>query len=120
MQTHIKIKRISILSAVKIGSIVSFIIGLILGMSWAVIMVFFSSMIGMMMSRPASGLGISALFFVPITFSVLYTIIGASLSYLLALLYNIAAGLFGGVEMEIEMENTAEGKNDTFDIYGVY
>ena len=102
MHARWKLKRIGIWSAMKIGSVISCVFGFITGFIWAVIIVFFSSLISMMMSDQPSGFGFAALLFFPILFAVFYCFLGAVGTFLFVLLYNLAAGLFGGLDMEID------------------
>ena len=102
MHARWKLKRIGILSAVKIGGAISCVFGFITGLIWAVIFVFFSSAVSMMMSGQPSGLGFAALLFFPVLFTVFYGFLGAFGTFLSVLLYNLAAGLLGGLDLEID------------------
>ena len=102
MHVRWKLKRIGILSAVKIGGAISCVFGLITGFIWAVVIVFFSSVVSMMMSGQPSELGFAALLFFPVLFTIFYGFLGAFGTFLSVLLFNLAAGLLGGIDMEID------------------
>ncbi|MBN1295038.1 MAG: hypothetical protein JXB48_24595 [Candidatus Latescibacteria bacterium] len=108
MITQWKLKRIGIWSAIKIGSAVSCVLGFLLGFIWAIIIVFFSSLISIMTSSKLPGFGIPALIIFPIFFSLIYAVLGALGTFLLTLLYNLSAGIFGGIELEIESHSPYE------------
>lgn len=102
MYVHWKLKRIGIMSAVKIGSLIFFAAGLAAGVLWAVIFMFFSSLVNyMMMNEQPPAFGFTALIFLPVMFAAFFTVLGAVLTFLFTLLFNIAAGLFGGLELEV-------------------
>jgi len=102
MHARWKLKRIGILSAVKIGGVISCVFGFITGFICAVIVVFFSSVVSMMMSGQPSGPGFTALIFIPVLFTVFFGFLGAFGTFLYVLLYNLAAGLLGGIDLEID------------------
>ena len=102
MHARLKLKRIGILSAVKIGGAISCVFGFISGLIWAVIVVFFSSVVSMMMSEQPSGIGFATILFFPVLFTVFYGFLGAFGTFLYVLLYNLAAGLLGGLDLEID------------------
>jgi len=97
------VKRIGPGSAFKIGLVVYTIFGLVVG----VFMALFSMMIGSLGSLAGNaapgarmlgfGLGLSSIIIVPI----MYGIIGGIGGAIGALLYNLAAGWVGGIEVDI-------------------
>ena len=103
-----RIQRIGIASAVKIGAVISSAIGFFLGIIWGFSMVFFSAIIGTMLTGETAGFGYAAILFFPLLFAILYGCIGTIVSFLFALVYNLTAGLIGGIELEIEEEDKAE------------
>ncbi|MFC1540904.1 DUF3566 domain-containing protein [Candidatus Latescibacterota bacterium] len=114
MTKKMQLKRIGLLSVVKVGGIVSAVLGFILGTVWGVMMAFFSSVVGTVLSVDAAGAGIAWLIIFPFIFTVLYGALGVVLSFLIALLYNITAGVLGGFEIEVE-----DGEKKVYnDIYG--
>ena len=110
-----RIKRIGIYSAVKINSVVSCVIGFIFGTIWGLGMVFFSSIMGRMLSVNTTGFGLAVLVFFPFIFAVIFGLLGMVFSFLFALLYNLVSGMLGGIEVEIDEEK----KYEYDDIYGV-
>ena len=96
------LKRIGLLSAVKIGSVLSCVIGFIAGAIWALMIVFFSSVINMMMHNQAPSLGLAALIILPVFFAGLYAVLGAIITFLSVLLFNIVTGLLGGLDIEVD------------------
>ncbi len=102
MTKKVKLKRIGLLSAVKIGGIVSAVMGFAVGTVWGIGLAFFSSIIGAAFSMDTSGFGIAWLIISPVMTTLLYGCIGVFFSFLGALVYNIAAGLLGGIELEAE------------------
>lgn len=104
MNAHWKLKRIGLLSAVKIGSVLSCVIGFTAGTIWALVIVFFSSVLNMMMDNQAPALGISALIILPVLFAGLHAVLGAFITFLSVLMFNIAAGLLGGLDIEVDYQ----------------
>ncbi|MFC1551674.1 DUF3566 domain-containing protein [Candidatus Latescibacterota bacterium] len=114
MTKKMKLKRIGLLSAVKIGGTVSAVMGFILGAIWGVVMAFFSSLAGAVFSMDTAGMGAAWLIISPFLSAFLYGILGTILSLLTALVYNIAAGILGGIEVE-----TQDSEKKVYnDIYG--
>ena len=110
-----RIKRIGLITAVKIGGAVSCIMGFILGTLWGLGMAFFSSLMGTMLSMNTTGFGLAALVFFPFLFALIYGVLGMVFSFFFALLYNLVSGILGGIEVEIDEEK----KYEYDDIYGV-
>ena len=104
MEPRWKLRRIGIGSAMKIGAVLFCAIGFIIGMVWGIVLAFFSSLIGVMLDRPAPGMGAATVIVMPFFVAILYGIIGTILSFLVALFYNIAAGIMGGIEFELGFE----------------
>ncbi|MFC1694418.1 hypothetical protein ACFL1R_13045 [Candidatus Latescibacterota bacterium] len=114
-----KLRRISILSAMKIGGVVSGVLGFLFGIILGIVMAFFSSMITMVLDKPAPGMSVLVLLIMPFLSAVFYGILGVFYSFFITLLYNLAAGLLGGFEFEMRYDHKIEHKDDTQDIYGV-
>lgn len=104
MEPAWRLRRIGIRSAMKIGCVLSLALGFIIGTVWGIILAFFSSFIAMMLDRPASGMGASAVIIMPFFGMILYGFLGTMLSFLFSLLYNIASGILGGLEFEMSFE----------------
>jgi len=94
------IKRIDLGSALKIGCIVSVSAGLLFGFIFGIVVSFFSSLIASTVTGHDPGLGAGAIVVFPVFFAVLFGITGSLAFFLVALIYNIAAGMTGGIELE--------------------
>ena len=105
MEAIWRLRRIGIRSAMKIGCVLSCAIGFIIGTIWGIIFGFFSSMIAVLLDRPAPGVGVATVIIMPFFVTVVYYVLGTLLSFLLALLYNLAAGVLGGIEFEMGFES---------------
>ena len=97
-----RIKRISLGSAVKIGGTVSCITGFIFGTLAGFWMVLFSTIIGSLIDTDIFRIGFDTLFFIPLLFALIYGLVGIMFSFLIALLYNLASGILGGVQLEMD------------------
>ena len=104
MNKRWELKRIGLWSAVKIGGTVSAVLGFILGIVWGVVMAFFSSLMGTVFSMNTAGIGFSWLVVLPLLFTCIYGFLGIIFSFLFALLYNLASGILGGVQLEMDDE----------------
>jgi hypothetical protein len=97
------IKRISPGSAFKVGLVVYAFLGLLIGIVVALISMLAGSIIpsGNGIVGPAAfgmGFGLASI----IIFPILYGIIGAVIASIVALLYNLAAGWVGGLEVDLQ------------------
>ena len=96
------IKRFGILSVARINAAISLVIGLILSVLWIV----FTGVTGVARGINSAAIGSAAMngaggLVVIIFVTIIYAIVGFVAGALVALLYNVAAGWFGGIEMEI-------------------
>jgi len=96
------IKRIGPGSAFKVGLVVYAFLGLVIGVFVALFSMLAGSLVpsGNGIVAPAAfgmGFGLASI----IIFPILYGIIGAVVASIVALLYNLAAGVVGGVEVDI-------------------
>jgi len=119
MQAKWKLKRIGILSAMKIAGALSGVIGFVLGTVWGLMIIFFSSLMSMAMSSHVSGFGFSALIIFPILFTIFYSLLGAFIAFLFVVLYNLAAGIWGGIDLEVEYTYQFERKEENTSMYGM-
>ena len=102
-----KVQRIGLLSAAKTGFAVSAFFGLIIGAVWAIVMALFSAVAGSVLDMPAAaGVAVTLLF--PLFFTLFYAGAGTAGALLFALIYNIAAGLIGGIELEVDIEERSD------------
>jgi len=91
------IKRISPGSAFKLGALVYAILGFIVGIPFA----FLGMIVGTATAARYPFIGAGFGFFSLILFPIGYAIVGAILGALTAVIYNLAAGWVGGLEVDI-------------------
>lgn len=87
------VKKIDIMSMAKVEAIICAIFGLILG----IIIALFGGIVGSLSGSSMGGWGVGAIIIVPI----LYGIIGFISGAIGAVIYNLAAGWVGGIEIEL-------------------
>jgi hypothetical protein len=106
------IKRFGVFSVAKMQSLVMFVIGLVIGVIYGLIFMVFGAAITAMApnseSQTAGGIstiviGLVLMIGIPITYAIMGFIIGC----IWALVYNMAAGVVGGIKFELESVNTA-------------
>ena len=90
------IKRFGVLSVAKIFAAVSLVVGLILG----IIFLIFGSVAALFIPGLATGVGAGIIGI--IVMAIGGAIVGFIYGAIVAFIYNLAAGWFGGVEMELE------------------
>ena len=98
------IKRFGVLSAAKLYAVVMAAIGLIIGIPLGLIMMVIGAAV-MSMGRDGAaggGVGIGMGLFYMIGLPIMYGVMGFIFGALGALVYNMAAGFLGGLEMELE------------------
>jgi hypothetical protein len=98
------IKRLGVFSVAKIYSVVMAGIGLLIGIPFGLIMIVFGAAI-MTTGRDSAaggGIGIGMGVFYMVGLPIFYAVIGFIFGAIGALIYNVAAGVIGGVEMELE------------------
>jgi hypothetical protein len=104
------IRRFSVMSVAKMYSLLLFVAGLIIGVIYGLGFMFFGAMISALAPRgegQAAG-GISSIIIglvIMIAFPIFYAIIGFIAGAIGALIYNVAAGVVGGVKFELEGVN---------------
>lgn len=104
--SKLRINKLGIFSFAKMQGVMGFVIGLIIGVIYGVIIIGYSllgaSLVGNDAKLAVGGggvvIGIVAMIGIPITYGILGFIGGA----IGAVVYNIFAGLVGGVEIEVE------------------
>jgi len=104
MEPRWKLRRVGILSAVRIGGLVGCALGFVFGAFWGLVLALFTSVLSTLLDMPVPGFGAVAVFALPIFLTVFYGVAGTVLSFVLALFYNILAGLVGGLEFEMGFE----------------
>jgi len=99
------IKRLGIFSVAKIYSVVMAGIGLLIGIPVGLIMIIFGAAMMSSSGRDSAaggGVGIGIGIFYMIGVPILYGVIGFIFGAIGALIYNMASGVIGGVELELE------------------
>jgi hypothetical protein len=93
------IKRIGPLSCAKLSGLLYAVIGLLLGGVFSL-----AAMAGAFASETADAAGIGAILGVGavIVFPILYGLMGFVATLIAAWLYNVAAGIVGGVEVDVQ------------------
>ncbi|MFL0684533.1 MAG: hypothetical protein ACK4SF_10660 [Algoriphagus aquaeductus] len=91
------IKKIDVGSAAKVYGLTLGILGIVIGLIYALIFSSISSLVGEEIPMAGAGLGVAMLIFIPI----LYGIIGVVFGAVGALVYNFVGNKFGGLEVEI-------------------
>jgi hypothetical protein len=102
----LRIRKLGILSVAKIQAVMMFVIGLLIGILYGLIVIIYSlfgaGIVGGDAALVIGGggvvLGIGLMIGIPIMYGLIGFIAGA----LSALIYNIFAGMVGGIEMEVE------------------
>lgn len=90
------VKRVGIISVAKVMAIISALIGLIIGIIFALVVGVFGSISGMPMW--IHGLGVAAIIVFPLMLAIGGFIHGA----VIAFIYNLAARLIGGIDLEFQ------------------
>ena len=110
MHTKWRLKRIGIWSAIKICGTISGVFGLITGIIWGFMLAFLSLIIGHLYSLETAGIAFAALVLFPFLFTVFYGFLGIIFTFIVILIFNLAAGIFGGVQIEIDEEKICKYK----------
>lgn len=98
---QITITRLGVLSVAKILGAICAVFGLIIGVLYGLSIMIFGAAMSSISADAAGGaivLGLLTMIFSPI----IYGIIGFVGGAIEALIYNVAAGIAGGIEMEVE------------------
>ncbi len=101
------IRRFSVLSVAKIQGLLMFVIGLIIGVIYGLIFMIFGAAMAALLpqgeGQAMGGLGtiVMGLIFM-IAFPIFYGIVGFIGGAIGALVYNMAAGIVGGIRFELE------------------
>jgi hypothetical protein len=99
------VKRLGVFSVAKIYSVVMAGVGLVVGIPLGLIMIIFGAAIMSSSGRDAAaggGVGIGIGIFYMIGLPIFYGVFGFIIGAIGALIYNLAAGVLGGIEMELE------------------
>jgi hypothetical protein len=102
------IKRFGVFSVAKIQALVGFVIGLIIGVLYGVGFMVLGAAISGLGGRDGAAGGVPSIVMgvvFMIAFPILYTVISFIGGAIAAFVYNIAAGMIGGVKFELEGVN---------------
>jgi hypothetical protein len=103
------IKRFGVFSAAKIYGVVMAGVGLVIGIPLGLLMIIFGAAMMSASGRNSAaggGVGIGIGVFYMIGLPILYGVLGFVLGAISAAIYNMAAGMLGGLEMEMENADT--------------
>ncbi len=103
-----KVRRIGLGSAIKTGCLVSAIAGFFAGLCLGILFAFFSSFVASAVSGRDPGFGAGAIVTLPVFFGLVFGMAGGVISFFGALVFNISAGMSGGIELEIDAADTPE------------
>jgi hypothetical protein len=99
------IKRFGVFSAAKIYAVVMAGIGLVIGIPLGLLMIIFGAAMMSVSGRGSAaggGVGIGIGLFYMIGLPIMYGVLGFIIGAIGAAIYNLAAGMLGGVELELE------------------
>ena len=101
------VRRVGVLSLAKMQALLMFVIGLIIGVIYGLIFMIFGAAIMAMAPRAQEGTagGISTVVMglvIMIAFPIFYGILGFVFGAIGGLIYNIAAGVVGGIKLDLE------------------
>lgn len=100
------IRRFGVISVAKIYGLLMFIFGLVVGVIYGLVLIVFGAAISAMApSRDATAGGVSTVVMglaMMIGFPLFYGILGFIMGAIGALIYNVVAGIIGGVKFELE------------------
>lgn len=102
----LKIRKLGVLSVAKILAVIYLVISLLIAVPYGLIIIIFS-LIGAGSARGdaafmVGGGGVVMGLVVMVAIPIFYTIVGFIGGAIVALLYNLFAGLVGGIEIEVE------------------
>ena len=100
------IRRFGVLSVAKIYGLLTFLIGLIVGVIYGLVLILFgAAMSAIAPGREATAGGISTVVIgivMMIAFPIMYGLLGFISGAIGALIYNAVAGIIGGIKLELE------------------
>jgi hypothetical protein len=106
------VKRVGVFSLAKIQSVVMAAVGLVIGVPLGLIMMIFGAAImaaGGSDGRAGGGVGIGIGLFYMIGLPIMYGVLGFVTGAISALVYNVASGFLGGLELELENADAGYG-----------
>jgi hypothetical protein len=104
-----ELKKINLVSALKISLLIHIVIGLVVGLLAGITMLFISSFAGMIPSRGGFNnmqnfpfaFGIFGSFFIMIAYLIMVPVMGVIATAIVVSLYNLFARLWGGLRIEL-------------------
>jgi len=100
------IRRFGVISVAKIYGLLTFVIGLIIGVIYGLVLILFgAAMSAIAPGREATAGGISTVvigIIMMIAFPIFYGLLGFISGAIGALIYNAVAGIIGGIKLELE------------------
>lgn len=96
------IKRVGILSMVKIFAVIMAAFGLLFGVIYGLVMMTVGAAMMSMNEGPGAGVGIVGGLAMMVILPVFYGLLGVVFGALYAIIYNVAAGFVGGIELELD------------------
>ena len=100
------IRRFGVISVAKIYGLLTFLIGLIVGVIYGLVLILFgAAMSAITPGREATAGGISTVvigIIMMIAFPIMYGLLGFISGAIGALIYNAVAGIIGGIKLELE------------------
>ena len=100
------IRRFGVISVAKIYGLLTFLIGLIVGVIYGLVLILFgAAMSAIAPGREATAGGISTVvigIIMMIAFPIMYGLLGFISGAIGALIYNAVAGIIGGIKLELE------------------
>ncbi len=104
--SRLRINKMGVFSVAKMQAVLGLVIGLIIGIIYGVIIILYSllgaSLVGGNNGLAVGGGGVVIGIIAMIGFPIMYGIIGFIGGAIGAFVYNIFAGIIGGIEMEVE------------------
>ena len=102
----LRIRKLGILSVAKIQAVMMFVLSLLIAIPYGLIIILYAlfgaGMVGGDAALAIGGGGVILGIVVMIALPIMYGVIGFIVGALSALVYNIFAGMVGGIEMEVE------------------
>ncbi|MEK6967438.1 MAG: hypothetical protein AABX51_02290 [Nanoarchaeota archaeon] len=105
MSTYV-VKKIDVLSTAKLYGVMMGLIGLVIGIIWALLALLAATVLGTAVRQPGLGasigglLGLAMIIFFPLVYGGIGFVAGA----LGAIGYNFISGFVGGIELELEQK----------------
>ena len=104
-----EIKRINAWSIIKIVFLVSFLLGALIGIFYALILTIFNNLISNIdFGYDLQPLGVISLFFLIIFFAIFISITNSIISVIFVGSYNFLASCIGGIKLDVKLHNDVE------------